>query len=147
MKQMYVYIIQAKNLTKDFFFRNINKNKIYILVYINMNDTTDFDDNESRRAFLLTYSQADLSRFNNCKKFAECVLTALHEGKSNKSVLEWACCMEDHADGVGKHFHMAIKLSGTRRWRPVKKPIYEHHGISVNFATENCGYVAAYRCL
>ena len=110
-----------------------------------MNVTEDFDDNESRRAFLLTYSQADLSRFNNCKRFAECVLAALNEGKSNKSVLEWACCMEDHADGVGKHFHMAVKLNGTRRWRPVKNKIYERHGISVNFATENCGYVAAYR--
>ena len=36
---------------------------------------------------------------------------------------------------------MALKLSGTRRWRPVKKTS-ERHGISVNFATENCGYVA-----
>ena len=38
-----------------------------------MNDTTDFDDNESRRAFILTY-------LLTCKSFAECVLTALHEG-------------------------------------------------------------------
>ena len=44
----------------------------------------------------------------------------------------------------GKHYHMALNLRRTRRWQPIKNYIYNRHKISVNFATENCGYVAVY---
>ena len=40
---------------------------------------------------------------------------------------------------------MALNLSGTRRWGPIKNHIYNRHKISVNFAAKKCGYVPAYR--
>jgi len=52
--------------------------------------------------------------------------------------------MEDHADG-GKHFHMIVKLSKARRWRPVFESIRRTHAITVNFSSNNCGYLAGYR--
>ena len=57
---------------------------------------------------------------------------------------KWACFKEKHVDG-GKHYHIALKLIGTRIWGSTKNYIYNWHKISVNFATKNGGYVAAYR--
>ena len=52
--------------------------------------------------------------------------------------------MENHADG-GRHYHMALNFSETRRWQPIKNYIFNRNKLSVNFATKNCGYVATYR--
>ena len=105
---------------------------------------TSDDSNASRRSFLLTYTQADISRIPTCKKFAEVVMEGFEHVKSSRTVKEWACCQEKHANG-GTHYHLCVNLSGSRRWNPVKNYIYNKHNISVNFATSNCGYVAAYR--
>jgi len=59
-------------------------------------------------------------------------------------VTQWAVCTEDHADG-GKHYHMALKLSATRRWRSVFTHLRAENNITVNFSSKNCGYLAAYR--
>lgn len=99
---------------------------------------------ESRRVYLLTYSQADLEKFPNCQSFSNIIIDSFNQVKSSRTIKEWACCQEQHGNG-GFHYHMAVSLNGTRRWRPVKNFIYEKYGISVNFATKNCGYVAAYR--
>lgn len=106
-------------------------------------DGGEFDD--SRRSFLLTYSQADLEKFPTCVQFSQCVLSGIENSStSKKNVTDWACAKEDHADG-GKHYHMSLQFDGTRRWKPIWRYIYKEHGISVDFALENCGYVAAYR--
>ena len=52
--------------------------------------------------------------------------------------------MKDDADD-DKHYHIALNLSGMRRWRPIKSYIYNRHKILVNFATNICGYIAVYR--
>ena len=100
---------------------------------------------ESRRTYLLTYSKADMERFPDCTSFANCILEAFDSGKSSAKVVQWATCIENHTDGKSKHFHMAVKLSATRRWYAVSKYLQDKHKIQVNFSNEHCGYVAAYR--
>ena len=95
-------------------------------------------------SYLLTYAQADIQKFLNCWTFSECIFDAYTKGKSLRTVKEWACCIENHADG-GWHYHMALNLSETRRWQPIKNYIFNRNKLSVNFATKNCGYVATYR--
>lgn len=95
---------------------------------------------QQRRAFLITYSQADLSIFKDCESFSAAVVDAF--GSAN--VVEWACCMESHADG-GDHFHMSIKFKSSRLWGPVKKKFLRLYNVSLNFQTKSFGYVAAYR--
>lgn len=107
--------------------------------------TSPIGERDNRRTYLLTYSQADLERFPTRETFSRCVLEAFDEGKSSKKITEWACSMENHADNVSKHYHMAVKLSGTRRWNPIKSFLYKQHKISVHFSAKPVGYVAAYR--
>ena len=109
-----------------------------------MDFTQVLGERENKRTYLITYAQADLTRFPACKSFAECVLTAFNEGESKVKVVEWACCRENHADG-GQHYHMSIKLDGSRRWNPIKSFISQRYGIEVHFSAQHCGYVAAYR--
>ena len=99
---------------------------------------------EQRRAFLITYSQADLEKVPNSMRFAEIVLQAFNEGGSSRKVVQWCCCMEDHADG-GKHYHLAILFSGSRRWSSIKNAVRQVHGILLHFSCQHVGYVAAYR--
>ena len=40
---------------------------------------------------------------------------------------------------------MSVRLSGSRRWIPIKNFIYENYNISVHFSARHLGYVAAYR--
>ena len=111
---------------------------------IDFNQTLDVRD--QRRSFLITYTQADLEKVPNCMRFAEIVLQGFNEGPSNREVSQWACCMEDHADG-GKHYHLAILFSGARRWIGIKNSIMQTHGVNLHFSSQHVGYVAAYRYL
>ena len=84
----------------------------------NMDDSfEDFvgrTENENCQSYLLTYAPGDMKKFPNCSTFSECILNAFTTVKSSRTVKEWACYMEDHADG-GKDFHMALNLSEVRR--------------------------------
>ena len=113
------------------------------------NDELDFVSTnataQSRRTYLLTYSCADMEKFPDCAAFAKCVLDAFESGKSSARVVQWAVCKENHSDAVSKHYHMAVKLSATRRWLGVSQVLRSKCNIVVNFSSEYCGYVAAYR--
>ena len=100
---------------------------------------------ESCRTYLLTYSQADKKIVPSKESFADIILNGFSTGNSKVVVEHWAVCVEPHAVGGGKHYHMSLKLSGTRRWRAVHHYIYRCYKISVNFSTNTCGYLAAYR--
>ena len=99
---------------------------------------------ESCRSYLITYSQADTTKVPTCRSFVSLIENSFGALKSSRSILEWACCQEPHSDS-GVHYHMAINLSGSRRWLPLRNYLAKEHGISVNFSTKQCGYVAAYR--
>ncbi len=72
------------------------------------NDVVEIDlgqelgERQTRRVYLITYSQADLDIIANCQAFADCILEAFSQGNpnDNKSHPEhWSCCMENHKDG------------------------------------------------
>ena len=107
---------------------------------------TEYKDTKSScRTYLLTYSRADLNLVPTTNSFSDIVLDAFSVGNSKVFIEYWATCIEDHSDGDGKHYHMALKLNGTRRWSPIHDYIYKKLKISINFSTSNCGYLAAYR--
>lgn len=90
-----------------------------------MSKTNNTRQVDTRRSFLLTYSQADLTKYSDCKAFSELVLEAMKSVKSTRQIKEWACCQEKHSDG-GTHYRMSVNLSGTRRWQPIKNHVYEN---------------------
>ena len=49
---------------------------------------------QQKRAFLITYSQADMSIFKDCESFAKANVKAF----GSCHVVEWACCKEFHKD-------------------------------------------------
>ena len=95
---------------------------------------------QQRRAFLITYSQEDMSIFKDCESFAKAVVKAF----GSCHVVEWACCKEFHKDR-GEHFHISIKFSSSGFWGPVKKKLLCDYNVSLNFQTKSYRYVAAYR--
>ena len=102
---------------------------------------------QSRMTYLLTYSCVDMGKFPYCAAFAKCVLDAFENRKSSARVVQWAVCKVNHSDGVSKHCHIAVKLSVTQRWLGVLQVLRSKHNLVVNFSSEHCGYVAAYRHL
>ena len=102
---------------------------------------------ESRRTYLVTYSRADMIRFPGCDSFAKYVSEAFEKGKSTTRVVQWAACLENDSDKEHKHYHMAIKLTGTRRWYGVFKYLKDKNNIIVNFSSKHCGYITEYRCV
>ncbi|CAB4021339.1 Hypothetical predicted protein [Paramuricea clavata] len=106
-------------------------------------------ERQTRRVYLITYSQADLGKIANCQAFSDCILEAFSQSQGNQKdntnhPEHWSCCMEEHRDG-GKHYHLAIKLSAPRRWKAVKNYVSKKHGIALHFFDQSCGYHVAYK--
>ena len=107
-------------------------------------DFAESSGSESRRTYLLTYSQADLGRCPTFLSFPEMILGACESVKSSRKIKQWACSREQHQNG-GSHYHMPIAFDGTRRWKPIKDYIYNNENISINCSTKTLGYVVADR--
>lgn len=97
-------------------------------------------DHKVRCVYLITYSQADTSRFNR-RTFAEAVLSLFNNGKAK--VIKWVCAMENHRDG-GKHFHLAVKLSKLKRWKAIKKGMMDLHDVVLHFSDIHTDYSDAW---
>jgi len=98
----------------------------------------------NRRQYLITYSKANMLKFPTRNSFAIAVLNSF--SLSGKVVVQqWACCLEEHENTSGQHYHMCIKLSGPKRWNPVKKYLTEKHAITVNFSESHENYYTAYK--
>ena len=55
--------------------------------------------------------------------------------QSGKVVAErWACCLEEHENTSGYHYHARVRLSGLKRSDPVKRRLHEMFDIQVNFS-------------
>ncbi len=99
----------------------------------------------SRKTYLVTYSQADESKFPTRQSFADAVVEGFSQGKSKQHVVQWVCSKEEHQD-TGFHYHLAIKLSGNKCWMPTKRYLIKKHGIVVHFAKKkHHDYYSAYR--
>ena len=68
---------------------------------------------EVRSVYLITYSQADLDKFQTRDSFASTVVEAFDETRSGLAdIVQWVCSQERHSSG-GTHYHMVAskKLS------------------------------------
>ena len=61
------------------------------------------------------------------------------------TVQHWACCLEEHENTTGQHYHMCVKLSGPKRCNPVKNHLISNHQIVVNFSESHETYYTAYK--
>ena len=81
---------------------------------------------------LLTYSQFYLQTVPNNNVFYNTVLNAFEKSSKHKaSVTQWTVYFEDDVAG-GNHFHIALKLSSTRRWHPIFAYLCNENDIAVN---------------
>ena len=55
----------------------------------------------------------------------------------------WACCVEQHSDN-GFHYHLALKLTGPKKWLECKRSLQRKYGVVVNFSDHD-GYYTAYK--
>ena len=97
-----------------------------------------------RRQYLVTYSQADTSKFPTRESFAEALVDEFNSGKSVVKVQHWACCKE-HDENGGIHYHCALKLTGNKKWKSVKENISKKHNITLHFSDKHDFYISAYR--
>ena len=98
-----------------------------------------------RRTHFITLARADLSIFPDSATFAA-KMNECFEAKGRR-VEQWACCQEDHRDGV-PHYHLLVKIGGKncQRFEPVKEEIKKRCGVIVHFTKQSTGgYSAGYR--
>ena len=95
-----------------------------------------------RMVYLVTYSQADLQKFETRKDFAHAVVLCF--GRVNCGVLQWCCSHEKHKSG-GEHYHLALKLEKKQRWLSVKRFLEDHYAIEVNFSNVRHNYYSAWK--
>ena len=100
--------------------------------------------NVGRRTYLVTYSQADTTKFPTRESFGNMLEKFFNAGTGKVKVSHWACCMENHQDG-GLHYHASLKLTGPKKWFKVKENITKSHNITVNFSDNHNYYIAAYK--
>ena len=95
-----------------------------------------------RAVYLITYSQVDAEKCPTRESFVTVVLNAF--STCNIGILQWVCSKENHKES-GFHYHMAVKLTGRRRWRRVRSLIHDNHGVNVNFSNHHDNYYSAWR--
>ena len=105
---------------------------------------TPMPANVNRRQYKFTYSKANLHKFPSNRSFGEALADAF-SASGKVGVEYWTCCTEAHADGQSKHYHCSVKLTGPKRWNPVKETMKKRHGIILNFKEDNQNYYTAYR--
>ena len=107
------------------------------------NEMNDFRVN--RCTYPIIYSKADLSKFPSRENFGEVVVEGFNYGPGKVKVEYWACCLEQHENTSGQHCHVSVKLSGPKRWNPVKTYLAERYGICVHFSESSATYYAAFK--
>ena len=96
-----------------------------------------------RRTYLITYSQVDLLKFSSWEEFGKSIKTHFNKRSLKVKVQHWACSLEKHQNG-GNHYHVALKLTGPKRWKSVKESIISSEGIVVNFSEQHDNYHSPY---
>ena len=97
------------------------------------------EENNTRRTYLITYSQADLELFPSRPSFGAACVAAFGGGNA----VHYFCVgLEDHEDD-GQHYHVAILLTKSQRWFHARKHL-ESLGAKVNFSVSGSMYASAY---
>jgi hypothetical protein len=97
----------------------------------------------NRRQSLVTYSKADLVKFPTRESFGNALVSCFNS-TGKVVVLYWACCLEEHEHTSGYHYHASVKLSGPKRWNPVKNSLIDNYGITVHFSSKHENYYSAF---
>ena len=71
-----------------------------------------------RSVYLITFSQCDSSHLSRAE-FENIIVDAWHS-RYRARICRCVVSLEAHENG-GSHFHMAIKLTATSRWRAIRK--------------------------
>ena len=101
---------------------------------LNSSGTEDF-----QKTVLGDLCKANMTNFPMRETFAEAVVNSFTlSGKV--TVQHWACCLEEHENTSGQYYHMCFKLSGPKRWNPVKNHLMSNHQIIVNFSESHQTY-------
>ena len=97
-----------------------------------------------RRTYLVTYSKADLTKFPTRKGFGKYIKKNFNSSSGKVKVQHLAYAKEKHQNG-GVHYHVALKLTGPKRWKSVKESISLKEGIVVNFSDNHDNYYPVHR--
>ena len=104
----------------------------------------EIDPKQARRVYLITYSQADISKFPTRESFGNAITMAFNSSSKVKPT-HWACCMESHEDGKSFQYHVSLALSGPKRWLEAKRSLQEKFGAVVHFAENEGEYYSVYK--
>ena len=98
-------------------------------------------DNTVNRVYLITYVQADLTKFPTRQSLEAACVAAFGGNK----VQYFCCSKEEHQEG-GIHYHVTILLASSTRWASSKSYLIDNYGVGVNFSTSPNGsmYAGAY---
>ena len=97
-----------------------------------------------RHTYLVTYSQADLTKFPTRKGFRKCIKKHFKGGSGKVKVQHWARAKEKHQNGR-VHYHVTLELTGPICWKLVKESISSKEGMVINFSDNRDNYYSAYR--
>ncbi len=95
---------------------------------------------QQRSVYLITYSDADLTKVDSRGHFADIWCEAFGEDYIDK----WVCSCEKHKNGEGVHFHLALKLNRVKRWKLAKQTVQNQHDIVCYFREFHTNYYDAY---
>ena len=104
--------------------------------------STSMNPRAHRKVYLITYSQGNRILYLRRENFDLDVVEPFSQGLSKIKVPHWACCLESHQNGVD-HYHVAVELSGSKRWKSVEEFLMKKCGIVVNFSDSHHNYYTA----
>ena len=118
-------------------------------VDIPLKDIPPWDKKKGMRLYLATYSKADMVRFPTRESFANFITSAFNarytdRGANKYRVEQWATALEPHQEEGCFHYHVALKLSGPKKWWPAWKAMYVN-GVCVGFSDKHDYYASMYR--
>ena len=87
-------------------------------------ETSELNACQSRLVYSITCHKADLKTFPK-------VVIDFFQRTGSIPINYWTCCFEPYQKS-GAHFHLAISLKRTKRWKSVKDDLHKF-GISVHF--------------
>ena len=93
------------------------------------------------RSYLVTYSKLDYKKFPTRWSFGGAVVEAF--GANN--VDYFVASKEPHLITGEYHYHVAIRLCKTMRWKSAKDYLKNKYDVVVNFSTSSDMYIGAYR--
>lgn len=103
----------------------------------------ELSSRQLRSVYLITYSQADLTKFPSRETFADAVVEKFASNPGIE-VVNWVCCKEKHQNN-GEHYHLALKLNKVKRWLRIKQDFQREFDAVLNFSDGHPNYYSAYK--